>query len=203
MVHVKMLNFPDWKLVSLSFPIGFELAAHSISCECIYHSQVSPHISECNFKTNSFQRGVNVWIFYVNHTDPPRYLIYVYCPFDYCLPPIILSAPVNLNLPNGADAQCTLNHTGLLCGACKAGLSLSLGSSKCLKCPDYWPILFTFITIVAFLAGTGLVVLLLWLNMTVAVGTLNGLLFYTNIVAANRIVILPYPEPNFIAIFMS
>jgi hypothetical protein len=41
------------------------------------------------------------------------------------------------------------------------------------------------------------------LNITVAVGTLNGLLFYANIVAANRVVLLPYPEPNFITVFIS
>ena len=45
--------------------------------------------------------------------------------------------------------------------------------------------------------------LILWLNMTVAVGTLNGLLFYANIVSANRVVLLPYPEPNFITVFIS
>jgi hypothetical protein len=96
-----------------------------------------------------------------------------------------------------------LNRTGTLCGACKPGLSLSLGSSKCLKCPSYWPALFAAITIFAILAGIGLVVLFLWLNITVAVGTLNGLLFYANIVAANRVVLLPYPTPNFITVFIS
>ena len=91
----------------------------------------------------------------------------------------------------------------MLCGACKPGLSLSLGSSKCLKCPSYWPALFVPITVFAILTGIGLMVLFLWLSITVAIGTLNGLLFYANIVAANRVVLLPYPEPNFITVFIS
>ena len=37
----------------------------------------------------------------------------------------------------------------------------------------------------AFIAGIALVIFLLALNTTVAIGTLNGILFYANIVAAN------------------
>jgi hypothetical protein len=37
----------------------------------------------------------------------------------------------------------------------------------------------------AFIAGITLVMFLLALNMTVAVGTLNGIFFYVNIVAVN------------------
>ena len=48
------------------------------------------------------------------------------------------------------------------------------------------------ITIFAVLAGIRLAVLFLWLNITVAVGAMNGLLFYANVVAANRVVLLPY-----------
>ena len=184
-------------------PIGFQ-APDEISdlCSCQCHPQISPHVAECNDTTQSFQKYDNVWISYVNDTDYNGYLVHRFCPFDYCVPPN-MSQPLNLNLPNGTDAQCALNRRGMLCGACKPGLSLSLGSSKCLECPDYWPALFVSITVFAILAGIGLVVLFLWLNITVAVGTLNGLLFYANIVAANRVVLLPYPEPNFITVFIS
>ena len=109
-----------------------------------------------------------------------------------------MSQSLNLNLP-----QCALNRTGMLCGACKPGLSLSLASSKCLECPDYWPAYFVSIAVFAILAGIGLVVLFLWLNIFVTVGTLNGLLFYANSVAANRVVLLPYPEPYLITVFIS
>ena len=195
--------------VSLTFlpctcPVGFTKPDEygGIACECVCDSRISQYVRECNSTTQSFLRTINVWLSYVNSSNSSGYLVYQYCPFDYCVPPN-MSEPMNLNLPDGVDAQCALNRTGMLCGACKPGLSLSLGSSKCLECPSYWPALFVAITIFAILAGVGLIILFLWLNITVAVGTLNGLLFYANIVAANRVVLLPYPEPNFITVFIS
>lgn len=186
-------------------PIGFEESQVSTtSCSCTCHSALGPYVGSCNSAEQTFRRTINVWISYFNSTDPSSrgYLVHLYCPFDYCVPPNA-SIPVNLNAEGGGDSQCALDRTGLLCGACKPGLSLSLGSSKCLECTNYWPVLFLIITIVSILAGLGLIVLILWLNVTVAVGTLNGLLFYANIVSANRVVLLPYPEPNFITVFIS
>ena len=186
-------------------PIGFEVSqAYSSFCVCECHSELRPYVGSCNSTERTFQKTINVWISYINSTDPSSggYLVHQYCPFDYCVPPNI-SEPLNLNLEDGADSQCALNRTGLLCGACEPGLSLSLGSSKCLKCESYWPVFFVVITVSFIFAGLGLIVLILWLNMTVAVGTLNGLLFYANIVSANRVVLLPYPEPNFITVFIA
>ena len=115
----------------------------------------------------------------------------------------IKCVPIQLTQENGADSQCAFNRSGLLCGSCQPGLSLSLGSSRCLQCNTYWPAAFVFITIAALLAGILLVVALLALNMTVAVGTLNGLIFYVNIVAANRSILMPFEEQNFITVFIS
>ena len=187
-----------------SCPIGFtpSNAFDGVLCLCTCDSQISPYVTECNTTSQTFRKIINVWITYINSSNTSGYLVYKYCPFDYCVPPNA-SELINLNQPNGVDSQCALSHAGMLCGACKPGLSLSLGSSKCLNCPSYWPALFVAITVFAVLAGIGLVILFLWLNITVAVGTLNGLLFYANIVAANRVILLPYPEPNFITVFIS
>uniref|UniRef100_A0A1X7SLY4 Uncharacterized protein n=1 Tax=Amphimedon queenslandica TaxID=400682 RepID=A0A1X7SLY4_AMPQE len=67
-----------------------------------------------------------------------------------------------------------------MCGACTEGYSLLMGSNKCGHCCNNymmiaWIALFT-------VMGVLLVVLLIALNLTVSVGTLNGLLFYANIV---------------------
>jgi hypothetical protein len=53
------------------------------------------------------------------------------------------------------------------------------------------------------LAGIALVALLLLLNITVAVGTLNGLVFYANIVYANKNILLPFQETNPVTVFIS
>ena len=182
-------------------PIGFQQSRfHSSFCSCTCHRKLRPFVGFCNSTAQTFRRNINVWISYINGSHSSGYLVHQYCPFDYCVPP---NASQPLNLETSPDTQCALNRTGMLCGACKPGLSLSLGSSKCLECPHYWPVLFVIITIFSFFAGLGLIVLILWLNMTVAVGTLNGLLFYANIVSANRVVLLPYPEPNLITVFTS
>ena len=90
-----------------------------------------------------------------------------------------------------------------MCGSCQSGLSLSLGSSCCLPCPSYWPALLIAITIAAILAGIALVSLLLILNITIAVGTLNGLIFYANILYTNKSILFPIQEVNFITVSMS
>ncbi len=77
---------------------------------------------------------------------------------------------LNLSDPEGPDIQCKFNRSGLLCGACKTGLglTLSIGSSRCIKCPRYWPALFLIILVSAVLAGVAVVILMLVLNLTVA-----------------------------------
>jgi hypothetical protein len=146
------------------------------------------------------QPQTRAWISHINDTNLTGYLVYPNCPFDYCLS---TSSPIDLNQPNGADAQCAFNRSSLLCGSCQPGLSLSLGSSHCLPCPSYWPALLIAITIAAILAGIALVALLLLLNVTVAVGTLNGLIFYANVVHANESILLPFQTRSFITVFIS
>ena len=70
---------------------------------------------------------------------------------------------------------------GLLCGACQSGLSLSLGSLHCICCPSHWPVSLAAIVIAAILAGILLVIFLLLFNLTVAVGILNVIILYANI----------------------
>ena len=188
-----------------SCPIGLQVAGTNDSnCTCECHRKISLYMKKCNSQTGSLvkQPRSRAWISFINDTDLDLtgYLVYPNCPFDYCLS---TSPPIYLNKPNGADAQCAFNRSSLLCGSCQPGLSLSLGSSLCLSCPRKWPVLPVTITLAAVLAGIALVALLLVLNMTVAIGTLNGLIFYTNIVYANKSILLPFQETNFITVFIS
>ena len=181
-------------------PIGFQLAGSThTNCSCQCHKNISRYVA-CDYSKESFTREYvsNVWISYNNLSG---YLIYLNCPYDYCKP--LNSTSVNLNQPSGADAQCAFNRSNLLCGSCQPGLSLSLGSSLCLSCPNYWPGPSVAITITAILAGFVLVALLLVLNMTVAVGTLNALLFYVNILAANRNILIPFQKQNYLTVLVS
>ena len=187
----------------LQCPIGFELDLTREGCQCVCDSQLFPFFTNCSGEVLIRER--NVWITNLTvssaENTSTQYLIHLFCPLDYCHPPSS-RVQLNLNIPSGVDAQCADSRSGLLCGTCQSGLSLSLGSSRCLSCSTHWLAIFLVILIVAFIAGILLVVALLVLNMTVAVGTLNGIIFYANIVAANASIYLPSSCPNFITVIV-
>ena len=184
-------------------PIGFQVSrTNNTNCTCECHSDINQHAEQCDSHTESFVKisQSRAWISYINDTNLTGFLVYSNCPFDYCNS---LPLPINLNEPDGADIQCAFNRSSLLCGSCQPGISLSLGSSRCLSCPSHWPVHLTTVTIAGILAGIALVALLLTLNMTVAVGTLNGLIFYANILYANKTLLLQFQEINFMTVLVS
>ena len=89
------------------------------------------------------------------------------------------------NLTNNVFSDNSAAYEVFIFLRCRPGQGLSLGSSRCIQCPENWHRDLIGIVIAAFVAGIALVIFMLALNMTVAVGTLNGILFYANIVAAN------------------
>ena len=174
--------------ITCSCPIGFQTVSNNngTSCDCACDHVFQPYKkTECNAKTESIIRRDMFWISYVNWSNSSGYVIFPHCPFDYCHAPD-KSVSFNLNLPDGSDTQCDHNRMGTLCGTCKPGLSVSLGSSTCLPCPTHWPVFLVIIIIIFTISGIGLVALLLGLNLTVSIGTLNAIIFYANIVAANK-----------------
>ena len=191
-------------------PIGFQPSkTENIRCVCQCDPAIEDYINECDSQAESIVRKGNFWISYINISDNNSknnneymYLIYPYCPHNYCHPPSTRIL-INLNIPNGDDSQCANFHSGKLCGSCKPGRSLSLGSSRCIICPSSWPALTVAIIIAAIVAGALLVALLLMLNLTVAVGTLNGIIFYANIINANSSTFLPFASPTFVTVFIS
>ena len=194
------------QFLSCTCPVGFEPSksnSKSTTCECKCHSALSPYITNCNPISSSLTRvNTNSWIIYINDTDSPGYVIHPNCPFDYCYPQTV-NISMNFNLPNGEDAQCAYNRKGVLCGACRENLSLSLGSSHCLSCGRHWPAVFVTVLLVAIIAGVLLVTALLFLNMTVAVGLINSFIFYANIVSANSSVFFSSSDPSFPTVFVA
>ena len=202
------MSHVDVEFLDCTCPIGFEQLSNnqsSTSCECVCISAPSPYITECSVTTHShtvFRMATNSWITHINDTDPPGFVVYPNCPFDYCKPQTE-NVIINFNLPNGADSQCAYNRTGVLCGACKADLSLSLASSRCVPCHTHWPAVFVVIFLAAAIAGILLVAALLALNMTVSVGLINGFIFYANIVSAGSATFFPSSEPSFPSVFIA
>ena len=189
-------------------PIGFQplsIEENHTTCECVCDLRLWPHITECNNQTRLLKRNGNFWVTYINemaNTSSGGFLIYPDCPLDYCKP----STPAlnfSLQTQDDIDEQCADNRSGMLCGTCLPGFSLSLGSSRCIQCPSNWSQTTALTIIAALLAGIALVALLLILNLTVAVGTLNGIIFYANVVYATSNSLFPYSTQNFLTVFIA
>ena len=157
-------------------PIGFSVNSSGV-CDC----SVSRENVTCDINSLNITHNGLLWIgtydtstpFNANATNPNECIINEDC-LLYCSP-----NPVTFQL-NDTDTQCVDNRGQRMCGSCRDGYSLLMGSNKCGQCHDDYMII-GWIALFAVM-GVLLVVLLIALNLTVSVGTLNGLLFYANIV---------------------
>ena len=158
------------------------VVGHKGICEC--DKTTANLIHQCNISwiPNPFMKlGKNHWLAYDNQRN--CIITASTCPLDYCS----VDTRLLFNLDNHSDYQCSNSRTGTLCGQCQPGLSIMLGSNSCSHCTNTYLLL-----VPAFIiAGILLVFLLIILNMTVSVGSINGLLFYANIVKLNESVLFP------------
>ena len=170
--------------------VGFKLTkASPYICDCSAFILSKPRIFSCDTTTQTITKERRAWISYDNTSQ--KLLIHNFCPFDYCNP---FAKNVSLTEP---DSQCAFHRAGILCGSCKPGLSQALGSSQCLKCSHkYLSLIVVFVV-----AGIVLVVILNALDLTVASGIINGLVFYANIVKANDATF--FPKQSFLSVFVA
>ena len=157
----------------LHCPSGFQLSDTQPICICTKRLQQFTNSCLVDNKTVHRMQHAQFWVGYDNKSE--GIILHPHCPFDYC------TSEETYLAVDDSDKQCSYNRSGLLCGRCSDDLSLALGSSRCLQCfNSYLSLLAAF----AF-AGIALVFLLLVLRLTVAAGTINGLIFYANVVAVN------------------
>ena len=176
-IHIEMLPCP----------LGFEYDNTSMMCTC--DSKLVENEINCSIDTQTIWRKSSFWITAAEESG--GVIVHEHCPFDYCKPE---SFDLDLEYP---DEQCAFHRSGILCGVCQHNLSHVFGTSACRECLSLWALLW--VPVIA-LAGIALVVLLIGLNLTVSVGTINGLIFYANIVRANHATFFP---PNTTNSFLS
>ena len=175
-------------------PLSFQLSREHYKCTCNMWLQ-NFGVTDCNIDNLSVERKKNT--FWLSKQDNNSGLIFHNnrCPFDFCK-----DEKLNVTLDN-ASAQCDFNRNGTLCGQCREQYSLALGTLHCLQCANssYIALVIPFA-----LAGIALVMVILFLHLTVDVGTLNGLIFYANIVS-NRQAYFQHARDinNFHVIFIS
>ena len=182
--HILFQQF-NIKVILKPCPLGYDISQNSNMCLCSdiieSHSGVG-----CDLENYTITRSEHHWLYYVtsNANSDSAIIIHNHCPYGYCRGDIN-SLNFHLETP---DKQCAFHRSGILCGACQANLSQVFGTSNCKECSSFMA--FAIVPTVI-IAGMLLVGFLTILNFTVSTGTINGLIFYANIVRANQAVFFP------------
>lgn len=162
-------------------PMGFSLKPSTGICECSRLLQTFDQSARCNIQSHKIHTPslANYWLGEVSGENGTKRIgIALNCPLSLCNTSLFGRRPVlHLNKKTGKLMyMCLNNRHGVLCGRCKPGYSVGMNTDKCLKCTNWW--LFTLLAYLA--SGIVLILALYCLRLTLAVGTLNGFLFYTN-----------------------
>ena len=189
----------DWGLSltvdMLECPIGFVAVDQTSGlqqCQCV---QLLTHYNvQCNVSLEpyKFLRSGNSWFAYNNNTQQ-CVTGTTSCPFGYCN-----QSNVSFEIL-APDRQCLGNRAGILCGKCQSHLSIMLGSNRCGACSNWY----IFLLPVIALAGIVLVAVLMFFNLSVSVGIINGLLFYANMVKLNEAFFFPNGSIPVVSQFIS
>ena len=173
----------------LPCPLGFQQSEQA--CVCDERLNDLTDVCDIDSQTILRPRGSEFWVGFDG--DSQKLIIHPQCPFDYC------TRDEKLVKVDDSDTQCNYNRIGKLCGSCSGNTSLALGSSRCMQCSNGYLAL-----IIAFaVAGIALVLFLFILKLTVAVGTINGLIFYANLVQVNSSVFYKSVNTNLLTVFIS
>ena len=179
--------------INQTCPPGFNISESARSCVC--EQRLTQYTNQCNITNGVGQitrdSSQHFWVGYEHSSH--ELILHPYCPFDYCVSDIVVF-PLN-----NTDMQCAYNRSGLLCGRCKEGYSLVLGTHQCRKCTNSHLVLLIPFAVM----GVALVFLLLVCKLTVAMGTLNGLVFYANVVGVNRTIFLTVESTDTLSVFIA
>ena len=176
------------KLIKIC-PLGFQLYHRdkSLSCDCsklfLQITKVTKYGSlspVCNIATQTLPFLSPVaWIGTKNMT----LAMSLHCNTDHCN-----TIPKTYDFKVENDTVFLTDHTitfnicqgsrkGILCSECPEGESAVFGSADCVRCSNWW-----ILTLLLYIiAGPLLVYLLLSLNLTLAKGTLNGIITFAHL----------------------
>jgi len=180
----------------LACPLGFVHSNITGACKCDPINQSRTFNVSCNIDKQTIARVEGSWLnasFLGPNGTYNGILVLGNCPYDYCLQQ---ASNVNLLEP---DTQCNFNRTGVLCGACKDGLSVTLATSRCIPCSNTGIVLFACYLVAAF----GLVAVVFSLDLTISCGTLSGVIFYANVLSIHQSIFFPSGEYNIITVFIA
>ena len=142
----------------------------------------------CNFDKYHITKTKQLWLSAPREhtTEDNKVIIHDFCPYGYCIQ-LANNETLSFHLES-PDDQCAFNRSGVLCGACQKNLSQVLGTSRCRACSNY--MIFALVPGVL-ITGVFLIGFLMFLNITVSTGTINGLILYANIIRVNQHILFP------------
>uniref|UniRef100_A0A1X7TK62 Uncharacterized protein n=1 Tax=Amphimedon queenslandica TaxID=400682 RepID=A0A1X7TK62_AMPQE len=197
-----------------SCPPGFRLSTTG-SCVCsdLFKKFINQQVT-CDIESNSFIKHTDFNVWMGNSTKSNNFSI-AYCHPSYCN----FGSQLNLIYLNSSGSYlgstnstislplCYGSRTGDACGECIPNYSVVFGSTECKDCSSsFWP----FTILLYIIAGPLLVLLLYTLKLTLTTGTLNGIIFYAQIVNIGIIHYLNVPcnekiryPVRFVSVFIS
>ena len=181
-------------------PAGFSLQKthvdnrelYACSCGGFFNKSPVNEDFQCDSATGKIRRiDVQSWLSVISNNT-----------IEYtrlCLPEQC-NTNTNVNFtPTEPDVLCNPHHTGRACGACDDGFSKTFGSKHCHKCSNIW-----LVTIILYgILGIILVLVIHLLKLTVTMGTINGLIFFCNIMSINESLLYNTSNFSFVRLFIS
>ena len=175
-----------------SCPTGFNLNERNTTCVC--DSRIESFLEKCDITEGLFKKKSDFLRFWMGPVDNTSdFLYFRACPHGYC-------EKENFTLLNDRNI-CANNRTGRLCGECIDGCSLLIGGVKCEDCSEKNSHLALLIVFAAL--GVILVALIFLTKITVAMGAINGLILYINVINVSQNILLPSDFFQGYTIFLS
>ena len=143
--------------------------------ECVCDERLASHSVSCDTTTH-FTVDQNIWLGPIHESTNATNndLTVASCVLNYCKTDAT-------NVRSGEwESQCAdgFHRSGLLCGRCKDGYSIQLGTNICAKCTNWY--LFLLVLFIAL--GFFVVFVVTLLQVSVAEGFFVSILFYSNII---------------------
>ena len=190
-IHKRLFSLTDsfeileLKLLVYPCPVGFMFDSNTGICRCSSLLMSQNKYIICNISDTSITipSDSNLWIGPLtsphNDTDRPPLAVSDNCPTKFC-------NPFKKSWNVITESQCLPSRTGLFCSQCADNKSIVFGSDTCYECSNYW--LFTIIGYA--LAGILLIYILFKLQLTLTRGTINSLIFFSQLANTGLISIL-------------
>ena len=155
-------------------PIGFFL--NDDICECITANNSNSYegVAYCSASKSEIYIQPGYWAGYVREHE---FFSTSVCPFSYC---IQTNHPIALT---GNNTLCK-NRTGRLCGECKPGYGLSVGTQDCVNCTGSHLIAWSILIATTYVPISIVFIALLVLNVNLAVGPIHSFIFFCQVFPA-------------------